>query len=84
MAHQLHTIKSQDDCSEFLGWLSEHTEVTSVQSYGLDRTDEGRVTAFTYGSNYTDRYYAVCNWVYSQRRLFNDWIKSYLGGRFSL
>lgn len=81
MTHQLHTIKSQDDCSEFLGWLQEHPEIERVQGWYCVRADSNRVKQFanTPNGEFGTAHWAVCEWMYSERRSFNDWIRTYSG-----
>lgn len=81
MAHQLHTIKSQDDCSEFLGWLQEHPGVERVQGWYAVRSDNDRVRQFadTPTGEFGTMHWAVVDWMYSERKVFNDWIRTYRG-----
>lgn len=77
--HQLHTIKSQDDCSEFLAWLSENPEVTNVQGWYIIRNENSRVYQFSaqpdgYGSTY---FWADVKNLWERRRTWNDWIRTY-------
>jgi hypothetical protein len=79
MAHELRIIKSQDDCSEFLGWLEEHTDVSSIQGWTLQRFTEwgsNRIAGFQYGSTPSQSHYVSAKWMYSERRALNDWIRT--------
>lgn len=77
LEHELHTIKSWDDCSEFLGWLQEHPTVNNIQGWHLLRHEENnRVFAFSSNGIYRD-HYSDCAWMYSERRMLNDWIRTY-------
>lgn len=76
--HELRTIKSLDDCSEFLGWLREHSEIDQIQGFTVIRSDDNRISAFGYGQYYSERYWASCAWMYANRRMLNDWIRTQL------
>jgi hypothetical protein len=77
--HQLRIIKTQDDCSEFIQWLSENAEVKNVQGWYIVRDEDGRCFQFApTPTGYTDCFFwATVDKVWGMRRTFNDWIRTY-------
>ena len=63
-------IKSQHDTVRFTEWLRNHTEITTLQGWSVSRMETGQVSKL--GNHFAD-----VNFMWSERRALNDWIRTY-------
>lgn len=72
-------ITSHDTANAFYFWLKEHTEVTKVQGYDLDRSNNGAVAFFTFDGG-KNRHIFDIDFMWKERAMLNDWIGTFCNG----
>ena len=72
MDKQLNKIRSHQTADDFFNWMTEHTEVTQIQGWEIERLEDGRPSSFTYGNQ--PYYYFDIETLYERRAEINDWI----------
>ena len=67
---ELNKIRSHDTANDFFNWMTEHSEVTNIQGYDIERLQDGRPVF--YGSHHFD-----IETLYERRAEINDWIDGF-------
>jgi len=70
----LQIITSFESADQFFYWLAEHPQVVEIQGYKVYRfNQDNRVYSLQAGplTNYFD-----VEWIYKNRKMLNDWIRS--------
>jgi hypothetical protein len=68
-------ITNEDKANDFYFWLKEHTEVTNINGFSLDRNGAGSVVGFYFGKTYHN---FDIEYIWSERRSLNDWIRTFI------
>ena len=68
-------ITSEEKALKFHFWLKEHTEITNINGFSIDRSNSGSPAGLYFGSTY---HIFDIEYIWKERKSLNDWIRTFI------